>query len=85
MARSIIPVYCTGQKKKSPPYKAQTKLICSPAYAKIFLKIEADYTQELVIKKLIGTVRRGTYKNGVIIAHFTGTGKTHYWNVDDLK
>jgi hypothetical protein len=51
----------------------------------VFLKIDADFSQETVLEKLIGTVRRGGYNGGIIIAHFTGTGKTYYWNIEDLK
>jgi hypothetical protein len=53
--------------------------------ARQFLKIDTCFSQEIVLEKLIGTVRRGNYSGGLIIAHFTGTGKTYYWNVDDLK
>jgi hypothetical protein len=51
----------------------------------VFLKIDACFSQEIVLEKLIGTVRRGNYSGGLIIAHFTRTGKTYYWNIDYLK
>jgi hypothetical protein len=51
----------------------------------VFLKIDADFTQEVMLKKLIGTVRRGNYSGGIVIAHFTKTGKTYYWNIDSMK
>jgi hypothetical protein len=51
----------------------------------VFLKIDAGFTQEFVLEKLIGAVRRGNYSGGVVIAHFTGTGKTYYWNIDGMK
>jgi hypothetical protein len=51
----------------------------------VFIKIDSGFSQETVLEKLIGTVRRGAYKGGLVIAHFTATGKTYYWNIDDLK
>jgi hypothetical protein len=50
----------------------------------IFLKVDAGFSQEIVLEKLIGTVRRGGYRGGLIITHFTRSGKTYYWNIDDL-
>jgi hypothetical protein len=51
----------------------------------VFLVIDADYTQETVLKGLIGTVRRGNYSGGMVIAHFTMVGKTYYWSIDSMK
>jgi len=51
----------------------------------VFLVINADYTQETVLKKLIGTVRRGKYSGGIVIAHFTRAGKTYYWSIDSMR
>lgn len=51
----------------------------------VFLKIDADFTQELVLKKLIGTVRRGGYSGGMVIVHFTRSGKTYYWDIGSMK
>ena len=51
----------------------------------VFLVIDADYTQETVLKGLIGTVRRGNYSGGMVIAHFARAGKTYYWNIDSMK
>jgi hypothetical protein len=51
----------------------------------VFLKIDADFSQEFVLEKLIGTVRRGNYTGGMVISHFTETGKTYYWPVNGMK
>jgi hypothetical protein len=41
--------------------------------------------QEMVLRKLIGLIRRKGYTGGKIIVHFTNTGKTYFWDVDALK
>jgi hypothetical protein len=51
----------------------------------VFLKIDADFSQEVVLEKLIGTVRRGNYSDGMVIVHFTKTGKTYYWTISGMK
>jgi hypothetical protein len=51
----------------------------------VFLKIDADFSPEVVLEKLIGTVRRGNYSDGMVIVHFTKTGKTYYWNIGGMK
>jgi len=50
----------------------------------VFLKIDSPLTLEDVYRKIIGTVRSAHYRNGLIIVHFTQTGKTFYWNIDAL-
>jgi uncharacterized protein (DUF2147 family) len=51
----------------------------------VFLKIDANFTQEAVLKGLIGTVRRGSYSGGMVIIHFSKNGKTYYWKIDSMK
>jgi hypothetical protein len=51
----------------------------------VFMKIDADFSPEQVLRTLIGTVRRGDYIEGLIIAYFTGIEKFYYWNTEDLK
>jgi hypothetical protein len=40
---------------------------------------------ESVLRKLIGTIRTGGYSGGIITAHFSGMGKTYFWETDALK
>ena len=52
----------------------------------VFLKINAVFSQEIVLEKLIGTVRRGGYSGGGLsLLIYPQTGKTYYWSVDDLN
>ncbi|MDR3140025.1 MAG: hypothetical protein LBT95_10215 [Treponema sp.] len=50
----------------------------------VFLKIDSDFTPEQVLRTLFGTVRRGNYSGGLIIAYFTGLKKIYYWNTVDI-
>jgi ATP sulfurylase len=50
----------------------------------VFLKIDAAFTPEQVLKTLIGTLRRGNYTSGLIIAYFTTLKKIYYWNTDTI-
>jgi hypothetical protein len=51
----------------------------------VFLKIDSDFMPDQILRTLIGTVRRGNYTNGLIIAYFTGLKKIYYWNTDAIK
>jgi hypothetical protein len=51
----------------------------------VFLKIDAAFTPEQVLRTLIGTIRRGNYTSGLIIAYFTGLQKVYYWNTGSIK
>jgi hypothetical protein len=49
------------------------------------LNIIPDYSKDAVQKKLKGTIINKGYQGGLIVVYFNTTGKTYYWNVDDLK
>jgi len=51
----------------------------------VFLTIMPDYSKEAVQRKLKRTIIAKGYQGGLIVVHFTATGKTYYWNVDDLR
>jgi hypothetical protein len=53
--------------------------------SRIFFKIDSDLSQEAVLRKLIDRIRKGIYSGGLIIAYFTHTGKTYFWEEDRLK
>jgi hypothetical protein len=53
--------------------------------ARIFFKIDSDLSQEAVLRKLIDRIRKGNNTGGLIIAHFTCTGKTYFWEEDRIK
>jgi hypothetical protein len=53
--------------------------------SRIFFKIDSDLSPESVLRKLIDRIRRGNHAGGHIIAHFTRTGKTYFWEEDRLK
>jgi hypothetical protein len=53
--------------------------------ARIFFKIDSNLSQEDVLRKLIDKVRRGNHSGGMIIVHFTHSGKTYFWEEDRLK
>ncbi|MDR1901916.1 MAG: hypothetical protein LBQ88_06525 [Treponema sp.] len=50
----------------------------------VFLKIDPDYSPEQVLRLLVGTVKRGAYSGGLIIAYFTTLKKIYYWQTDSL-
>ena len=52
---------------------------------RIFFKIDSDLSPEAVLSKIIDRVRKGKREGGHIIAHFTHTGKTYFWEEDRLK
>jgi hypothetical protein len=51
----------------------------------VFLKIDAAFTPEQVLRTLIGTLRQKDYANGLIIAYFTGLKKIYYWNTGAIQ
>jgi hypothetical protein len=51
----------------------------------VFFKIDSHLTLEAVLSKLIDRIRQSDYSGGMVVAHFTETGKTYFWNVDALK
>jgi hypothetical protein len=52
---------------------------------RVFFKIDAPITQEAVLRKIIDRTRKSAYAGGMVIAHFTTTGKTYFWDIDRLK
>jgi hypothetical protein len=52
---------------------------------RIFFKINSDLSPESVLRKLIDRIRKGNHSGGLIIAHFTHTNKTYFWEEDRLK
>jgi hypothetical protein len=52
---------------------------------RVFFKIDSDLTQEAVLRKLIDKIRKSGYSGGMVIAHFTSTGKTYFWDIDHIK
>jgi hypothetical protein len=51
---------------------------------RVFLKIDAPLTQEAVLRKIIDKTRKSDYSGGLVIVHFTATGKPYCWNIDRL-
>lgn len=51
----------------------------------VFLKIVSDFSKDTVQWKLRRTIINKEYQGGLIIAYFAETGKTFYWDVDDLR
>jgi hypothetical protein len=51
----------------------------------VFFKIDSALSKHSVARKLAGIISKRAYKGGKVIAYFTGTGETCYWNIDDLN